>query len=208
MKNALTFLMFLILAGPFAGAEDMPYERMNRTFQVFSKALDSLLLDTAHVFVQKGDDVQSVYLEGIGVVFTGNISITGSGKFSIAIQGWQQWFEGNDKKDESGDEKEKGKPNSYETIIERDKERMEQMEEHLTAFKNELIMTTMDFGSILKGIDKDEEIIIIFHVREEQFSKKYDSSALTLRITYKDLLSINDKSPESRDVLEKFRVNI
>jgi hypothetical protein len=74
---------FLLLGSfSFAGVSQ---DKIQSSIDAFSKGLDRLLLDTAHVYVRPGDNIVAISLPGIGVIFTGNISITSQGGLSVAI---------------------------------------------------------------------------------------------------------------------------
>ncbi|MBN1552832.1 hypothetical protein JW979_15265 [bacterium] len=93
-------------------------------------------------------------------------------------------------------------------ISEEQIERLEQMDEHLSAFKKELVQTIIDYGPNLKGINDDEEIVCVFFVKEKEFKEKYGVSKFYVRVPYKKLLKIHDQLAEDPGVLKLFESNI
>ncbi|MBN1551631.1 hypothetical protein JW979_09185 [bacterium] len=215
MKRKLLIILLILTLGvvnTLYAADD----RSERSYMVFAKGIDTLLLDTEHVFVRIEDKAEYFYLDGMGVFFIGRISMTASSNFSVVIDQWSKWFDQKsetEKESQEGDdaakqsEKEK-LDKKYQNIIEKDRERITEMDRHLTAFKQELITTIFDYGPILKGVNADESIVVVFFVKNEEFEKKYGKSQLVVSVRFDDLQKAASMSPLDPKVQKLFKFNI
>jgi hypothetical protein len=283
MKSiCLMVSFFLISAVSFAGVSQ---DRIDSSVKAFSGGIDQLLLDTQHVYVQPTHKVTGFSLEGIGVIFTGQIAMTATGGVSAMIHGFSGKeinieLDGLDddleglskdlgelqktleeispdleqigKKAEKGEElsaqdKEKlaklgdlkklsklgqlsklallADSGDHKIIIngngdgttmmqgtcelkKETEERLKAMDSHLAGFKKELMTTVMDFGPVLKGLNGNDEIIVVLQISEKEFQTKFGTNQLVLRISFKDLAKIQDGDPSDPKVQKNFRFNI
>ncbi len=217
---------------------DVSSDRMNRTMNVFASGMDKLLLDTPHVYVTLSDHVGSFYLDGSGAFFIGNISITATASISVYLNDWNKFFSGievsrenlkalrdqamthQDSSEENPDleelnkeleeldkelEKKKLKERS---IKEEDARRKEEMGSHISAFKKELIQTIMDFGPVLKGVDKNEKIVVVFFVKDKIFLERYNANYLMVSVEWGRLMELLDMSSDDPAILKAFKFNM
>jgi hypothetical protein len=223
--TVITLSAVLVCSLPVLATND----RIDRSFSVFEKGVDDLLLETAHVYVRLDDKVQSFYLKGMGAFFMGHISITSMANVSVMIQDWDNWFQDSDteivvKDEDDGEKKTEDKiklkelekkkkiyisqKKKYDQLKDKDQQRLKEMDMHVSEFKKELITTVLDFGPILKGLSSSDEIVVIFFVKDKEFQAKYGSSELILRIPFGYLKKLNDMDPDNSKVKAAFKFNI
>jgi len=226
-KILLAILTGMILCGTLVFAE-ISNERMERSFEGFSGGIDKLLLDTPHVYIRPDHKMLGFYLPGTGVIFTGQISMTANANLPIVVEGWANWFGGSgDKKvvihsdddDEDaegdivviheGDEDEKEvKIKKIRKLVDADKERLEKMDMHLAEFKKELVETVIDFGPILKGLDSNDDVVIVLFVKDCTFKDNYKTSKILMQIPVQKLKKLQDMDTDDPKVQREFQFNI
>ncbi|MBN1355384.1 hypothetical protein JXA40_03830 [bacterium] len=212
-KFCIATVTLIMMIGSCTALSD---ERMDRSFSVFEKSLDDLLLETAHVYVRIDDKVKSFFLKDVGAFFLGDISMTSLANASIMIQEWSEWFGGSRSGEDEARDQEAAikkeeylkKKSHYEQLLEKDKERLEKMDEHLVAFKKELATTVLDFGSILKGLSARDEIVVVFFVKDSEFKDKYGSTELIMRISFGQLSKLNQDKVDVETAMRAFHFNL
>jgi hypothetical protein len=215
----LALLMVLMGTSAFCLAGTGTAERRERSFDVFAKGLDGLLIDTKHVFVQADNSVHGFYLSKVGAIFVGEISLTETANVSVMIKDWTKWFEP-DESSESDEKSEaaptpsgKASPKAEKenvnkeikirksaNVSDKDKERIEKMPENLAEFKKELIALVQDFGPVLKGLSPDDEVIVVLLVKDKEFKEKYDTGEIVLRVRASDLNHIKDQPVDDPEI--------
>ncbi len=214
MKPILATLLALLFI-PAVSAADQ--SRIERSFGVFSQGINQLLLDTEHVFVRQDDKVDHFYLPGTGVFFIGRISLTRSINLPGFISQWSKWFDSDSSdSDESESDEDTGKKSEDKHVARRkyasdnakDQERIANMDKHIAAFKKELITTVLDYGAILKGVYAEEEIIVVFFIRDSAFKKKYGTGQMILRVRSDLVKKMSNAAPDDPRVLKAFKFNI
>jgi hypothetical protein len=230
MIKRIVFLL-VILSGflVYASGGTVSPERRDRSFRVFAGGIDTLLIDTEHVFVQTTDKVKGFYLDGTGAVFIGNISLTGSSNINLYIRDWIKWFkESDNNENDDGDEADSEKhgkpaeeetsgdahasrrhhPDRFKNLRDEDEKRLQKMDTHIKAFVNELIMTMTDYGPILKGLSGNDRVVVVLFVKDRAFKDKYHDDKLMVSIPFKKLLAIQDLEPGNPKAAGAFTVNI
>jgi hypothetical protein len=230
MKKHFTLFVVLMIAGSLVyAAENSSKERQDRSMGVFAKAMDSLLLDTPHVFVQPDEKMDGVYLAEIGAVFTSHISITGFSNVSVLVKNWSDWFNSSTdqppdpddidiptppkaEKDSSASKEKTSKEKEitikrFKNISDQEAERIANMAENLAAFKKEMIATILDYGPVIKGLKDDDEIVIVLFVADREFKEKYGASECIARVRVSDLEQIKNKTPDDAEILQKIKFN-
>ena len=208
IKTFFGIMVVIIFTSSSLWAVSSPRER---SFNVFAKGVDDLLLETPNIFVKLQDKVKFFYIQDLGVFFTGEISITQASNISVVVEEWSKWFGGDKEqtKEESDSNKEKSvKFEKYKSLVEKDHERIAAMEESLKKFKQEIIITMQDFGPILNDLKNDEHVTIVFQVKDKEFAEKYKASYLTVTTLFGKLKSISGKSPDDPNVIKSFKFNI
>jgi hypothetical protein len=85
-----------------------------------------------------------------------------------------------------------------------DKERLSNMDEHLKKFKDEMIATMLDFGSVMKGLTNKDQIVIVLFVKDSAFKEKYGTNKLMMQIPYKKFQDVQNMDPKSPEVKKDF----
>lgn len=161
---------------------------IEQTMKPVSESLDELLIKTQQVFVQRDDNVDAFYVDGVGCFWIGRISIAGSESLSISIQDWSKWFDNPSKKlKENPQEDENQDLAKLKRLLEMDKERLNQMEKRLSIFKQEMRQFIARECIHLDTIPANESLFFIFKVADEEFEKKYGTSTFKLQVSQKDL---------------------
>ncbi|HPQ41500.1 MAG TPA: hypothetical protein PLV45_14105 [bacterium] len=230
MKKNVWFVCLLISLGVVHGSAqaDDPV-RVERTYKVFSTALDKLLLETPHVYIRVDHKTDSLYLQNFGPVFTGHISITSSASLPEIVEKWSQWFKNEDgqiiikkpsigntdipepgeKGSESGEASaSESKMKTSKEIKAEDQKRLEEMQTSIQKFSREVMEVMLDFGPIIQGTQDDDRIAVIFHVADDAFFNTYHTRTLQVQIEMKDLMKLSGKSPGDGGVERAFQWNV
>ncbi|MBN1355270.1 hypothetical protein JXA40_03260 [bacterium] len=290
-KFTVLFVSILFIVTGTLAAGDAPFGP-----EVFSKGIDQLLIDTAHVYVNPSETVRGLYLDGCGAVFTGTVSITSTGglispervifgipgeKIKLKIQKSLEDLDMDElseelrelaieleklpetlselselkelgidlsrlakltklaelarlaelpdlertapegmNPDEPGPEtgissesewsKSPGKSKIIKKsqLMKEDAERLEKMDEHITAFKRELAQTVLDFSPGLKGLKNSDLVAVVMYFREKEFQEKYQTDHLRMQVPYKKLLKLRALGSNDPRIVESFDCNI
>jgi hypothetical protein len=89
-----------------------------------------------------------------------------------------------------------------------DKERLEKMDEHVTAFKKELAEAMVQYAPILKGLENGDRVCAVFEVKDKEFKEKYGVSNLIAQIAFKKLLKLQEVKSTDPDFLKQFEFNL
>lgn len=228
MRKISFYLCLIIITGVISGAaasEDPA--RIQRTYKVFSAALDKLLLETPHVYIRMDHKTDSFYLDNFGPVFTAHISITSSASLPEIVEKWSQWFQTEDgqiiintkkkKSEEKPGDGDGGTPETVKTpwppspvkdIKADDQKRLKEMQSSIEAFTREVNEVVLDFGPIIQGVRNDDRLAVIFHVADEEFFDHYQTHTLQVQIEMDALTDLSGKSADGSAVKKAFRWNI
>ena len=184
--SIVSFFILSIAIGVLAGDN----ESQLLPEDCIANSLDSLLLATEHVYVKADHNVQGVFLENIGAVFMGNISMTSIGHFRKHLP---SHFTGI-----GDDEKSKLSKEDLEEI----RDTMEELEIDLEEISNEMDSLSQEIDAYVIRIEKDLES------PEEIAVELPDLSALKNLKKLNKLKVLKKLSPDTFQVFDYSDLNV
>jgi hypothetical protein len=189
---------------------DPTSRKLERQLGLFERVLDDMLVDSPNWLVQSHRETRGVYVDGHGVIFTFDASLTGSGwSFGHGDKWWNWWRDDDDGRrvividddweDEDEDERADRRSERSEWY-ERD---MARQERRYTRGKSEVVETIVDFADLLTEVPDAEYLEIEAFLDDAPYFYDKDMRRLSVRVKMSDVRAFAAGSIDEKALVER-----
>ncbi|MGQ0723115.1 MAG: hypothetical protein ACT4PE_16310 [Candidatus Eiseniibacteriota bacterium] len=206
----LAGIALLAMAGD--ASADPTSRKLERQLGLFERVLDDMLVDSPNWLVQSHSETRGVYVDGHGVIFTFDASLTGSSwDFGHGGKWWNWWRDDDDGRrvividDDWEDEDDSDRADRRSERSEWYERDMARQERRYTRGKTEVVEALVDFADLLTEIPDAEHVEIEAFLEDSPYFYDKDLRRLSVRAKMSDIRAFAAGSIDEKTLVERIQ---